>query len=569
MDEAPRDLPELLRALREASSQEASARVLLSAVLALAEEATSLDRGSHLLHGALYLHSEQGYRGMILDERTPTGAALAPHDQLPSQTAWRWLVSHGEAVFINVASREVGPADPDSGTPHQEEAESRPHESVSKATRELLAAHEGTHLYGVPVRRDQGSCGAMLVIAWRCPVRAGAPLLAWEEIGAQVQMLTDVAAPWLLSRAPMQGKVDLDLTGMPVVGLQMRPVLTTLRTFARGDANLLLTGPSGVGKTRLARWAHDQSARKGSQYRELHLQRYRPDTLLAYLFGWERGAFTDARQSYAGEVAQADGGTLFLDEIGELPTEAQSQLLQFLLTHSYRRLGHRGQDAHANVRIIAATNRDLAAAVRDGSFREDLYYRLAARPVSIPGLSERRDEIASWSTLFANGGASSSPATPGVEIEPEALAMLEVHSWPGNLHDLNNIVGMARELADGDEQGPTRIKARHVVQALGLQPSTGATTTAIALRSAAQTWLDELARRCPDGLPDANPAPPLGWSDCKGLLRSYLLLEAIGRYGLKDAFIRLGAGARVEGRSYNREETLARSRIAHFEAGLG
>lgn len=570
MDSTSVDLPTFLAELRNTTSQEEVARSLLRAVQRQVHEATGDDRGSELLPCVLYLRGAQGYRAILTDTPPTTKDTPDRHDRLPSHTAWRWMLDHGEAVFINVTRREVGPAYEDSASATREDNATRDIQTVSKETRELLARHQATHLYGSPLRRGPSDPEGMLVVAWRCPPSSGRPLRAWRRAGAVVQLLLDVAAPFVLSRPPAPASSEQGLEGLPALGASMRPVLRTLQTFAADDANILLTGPTGVGKTSLARWAHERSDRYKGPYRELHLQRYRPDQLLAYLFGWEKGAFTDAKASYPGEVGQADGGTLLLDEVGELSPDAQSQLLQFMLTRRYRRLGQRGEDHVADVRIIAATNRDLRLAVDAGAFREDLFFRLTERPVQILPMSERRDELAGWARFLARRPRSPELPQRAVELDDEAIATLVVQSWPGNLHDLNNVVGMARDLATAERrQGGALITVAHVQQALALRPGTTVEQPCSALRVAARAWLDELERRCPLGLGEGGgDPPPLGWSDARGIFRSYLLQEAVARYGVKEAFERLGAGARVTGRSYNREEDKAEEHTRAFEGRL-
>ena len=165
-----------------------------------------------------------------------------------------------------------------------------------------------------------------------------------------------------------------------------------IRKVAPTKATVLLLGESGTGKTLVARIIHELSSRARSSFIKVNCAAL-PDNLLeSELFGYEKGAFTGAAESKAGRVEEADGGTIFLDEIGELPMPLQVKLLRFLQDREFERLGST-KTRKVDVRIIAATNRDLSAAVADGSFREDLYYRLNVFPIRVPPLRDRREDI--------------------------------------------------------------------------------------------------------------------------------------------------------------------------------
>jgi DNA-binding NtrC family response regulator len=237
-------------------------------------------------------------------------------------------------------------------------------------------------------------------------------------------------------------------TSLPVVGPSMEPVIDRLRSFAQQDETLLLSGPTGVGKSRLARWCHEQSPRRLESFESLHLLSVPEELQLGELFGWKRGAFTGAIRDNPGSVARAEGGTLFIDEIDKLPIDGQAVLLELLENGSYRVLGDSAQ-RHADVRFMVSTNADLLAEIEAGRFLRDLYYRIQVFPVRILPLRERRDEIVSWAEHMMRGMHHQKDCATGraVTMEPAAGALLAAQLWPGNLRQLRSVVKRALTLA--------------------------------------------------------------------------------------------------------------------------
>jgi DNA-binding NtrC family response regulator len=231
----------------------------------------------------------------------------------------------------------------------------------------------------------------------------------------------------------------------------MRAVVDDARRVAATDETVLLLGESGTGKNLLARAIHHASARSASPFIEVHAAAL-PETLVeGELFGRDKGAYTGATDAKPGHAEAAHGGTLFLDEIGELAAPIQVKLLRFLQDRSFTRLGST-QTRRSDARIIAATNRDLAAAVRDGSFREDLYYRLAVFPIVVPPLRDRREDVrATALSLLAGRGLGPD------RITPDALDRLAGHDWPGNVRELENALGRALVLAGTEPIGPSHL----------------------------------------------------------------------------------------------------------------
>ena len=230
----------------------------------------------------------------------------------------------------------------------------------------------------------------------------------------------------------------------------MKDVLETIRKVNEADApTLLLLGESGVGKDLVAKAIRSTSHRAKQPFQNITCTAI-PDNLLeSELFGHEKGAFTDAKQRKQGLFELANGGTVFLDEIGDMSVPLQAKMLRFLEDRTFRRVGGT-QDIRVDVRVIAATNRDLEEAVRQEQFRQDLYYRISVIPISIPPLRSRREDIGPLADLFAERYAREfkRPARP---ISTEAKAALENHDWPGNVRELRNVVERAMILGEGSE----------------------------------------------------------------------------------------------------------------------
>lgn len=206
---------------------------------------------------------------------------------------------------------------------------------------------------------------------------------------------------------------------------------------APSDANVLVRGETGTGKELVAREIHGGSARRSGPIVSLHCAALPESLLESELFGYEKGAFTGAAQRKRGRIEIANGGTLFLDEIGDVPASVQVKLLRILQERRFERLG--GTESHeADVRIVAATHRDLDAMAERGEFREDLFYRLNVVPIWVPPLRARRDDIAMLATHFCKAAAARNRKT--VTIAPGALEALGRERWPGNVRQLQNIV---------------------------------------------------------------------------------------------------------------------------------
>jgi transcriptional regulator with PAS, ATPase and Fis domain len=227
----------------------------------------------------------------------------------------------------------------------------------------------------------------------------------------------------------------------------MQSVFDQVRAVAESDASVFLLGPSGSGKELVARAIHFNSGRKLGPFVAVNCAAIPEALLESELFGHETGAFTGADGRRRGRVVESQGGTLFLDEIGEMPLPLQVKLLRALQDRVVRPVG--GNDAiRVDFRVISATNRDLPQAVRQGRFREDLYYRLAVIPIHIPSLRERPDDIPLLATHFLERAATA--LRKRVEgFDEEAIKWLLSHRWPGNVRELENVVERAATLARG------------------------------------------------------------------------------------------------------------------------
>lgn len=237
------------------------------------------------------------------------------------------------------------------------------------------------------------------------------------------------------------------LPGMIGNSFQMQPLYRASRLLARRDTTVLITGPTGCGKELVARGIHHVSKRASRGFVVINCAAIPEALLESELFGHTRGAFTGAMQSYGGRIQAAQGGTLFLDEIGEMPLSLQPKLLRFLEQKELQRLGS-CDVVRIDTRVIAATNANLPALVRQGKFREDLYFRLCTFPLEVPPLRERPDDITELARHFLKKLALRSPVP---ELSREGERLLKSHAWAGNVRELQNVIERALILAeDGD-----------------------------------------------------------------------------------------------------------------------
>lgn len=281
-----------------------------------------------------------------------------------------------------------------------------------------------------------------------------------ELCGHQIAMLADRL---ILHRqrntdhvAPLRQRFDLEA----IIGTSqaLARALEQLLLAAPLDVSVLITGATGTGKSHFARTLHQNSRRRGAAFVELNCAALPENLVESELFGAERGAHSTATQRVVGKVAAAEGGTLFLDEIGDLTLTAQAKLLQLLQEGTYYPLGA-AQPSQADVRVVAATNRDLAALMQQNRFREDLFYRLQVLPVRVPSLEERRDDIATLARAWCQH-VTARHQLPVVELTPGALQRLETASWPGNVRQLLHVVEAGAIRAAGRQM--SQVEGKHL-----------------------------------------------------------------------------------------------------------
>ncbi len=228
----------------------------------------------------------------------------------------------------------------------------------------------------------------------------------------------------------------------------LKAVLSRVSKVAGSDSTVLITGETGAGKELIARAVHKQSHRSERAFVSVNCAALAPSLITSELFGYEKGAFTGATQRRLGRFELADGGTIFLDEVGELSPDIQVALLRVLQEREFERVGG-GQRIHVDVRVIAATNRDLKAAVANGTFRQDLFYRLNVFPIEMPPLREREDDILMLVEYFIQRYASRAGKNFR-SIDKKTLDLLQAYDWPGNIRELQNIIERSVILSSGD-----------------------------------------------------------------------------------------------------------------------
>jgi two-component system nitrogen regulation response regulator GlnG len=257
-------------------------------------------------------------------------------------------------------------------------------------------------------------------------------------------------------KPPAEAGAEDDREGeeaLPLIGRSpaMQEIYRTLARLMSTDLTVMIAGESGTGKELIARALHDYGKRRNGPFVAINMAAIPRELIESDLFGHEKGAFTGATARHPGRFQQAEGGTLFLDEIGDMPLDTQTRLLRVLQDGEYTTIGGR-TPIRSNVRIIAATHRDLRQLIRQGLFREDLFYRLNVVPIRVPPLRERTDDIPDLVRHFLAQAVAE--GLPRKAIEPAAMERLKGHRWPGNVRELENLVRRLAALYSRESIGP-------------------------------------------------------------------------------------------------------------------
>jgi transcriptional regulator with GAF, ATPase, and Fis domain len=285
---------------------------------------------------------------------------------------------------------------------------------------------------------------------------------------------------------------------LPGMSLNVARARAELERAAPDAAPVLIIGETGTGKERLAREVHRLSGRTGA-YVTLNCAELSPQLIESQLFGYERGAFTGATSAKTGLFTAADGGTLFLDEVGELPLELQPKLLRVLQEGELRRVGSVNTE-RVNVRVVAATNRDLPVFVESGGFRRDLYARLSFYEIVLPPLRERRQDVLAWLGLLWSAHARERGVASSLAFLPDAVERILLHSWPDNLRGLDRLVHRVAGLSPGAAVGLRALT--ECMPELGPKPGTEPPPATDATEPPPKGSSSEPARAAP------QPAPP-------------------------------------------------------------
>ena len=440
-------------------------------------------------------------RHIEIDESVARGAGLL-HDRLP----FEWLLvrrldaSRALLETVAAAGRRAGASSPAArSTLTAPELESlvawaKSGRTVHERARALAERLHGLVPDGVegdviagPLTGEAGPCGVLLFVA-----RRGVTFEKSHEALAQalldpfatalgndgrLRALSTREAAADADRRSLLSRLGRQDVGETIVGAEdgFRPVIERAQLVAPSDVPVLILGETGSGKEVVARAIHTRSRRAAAPFLRVNCGAIPQGLVDSELFGHERGSFTGAEAQRKGWFERADGGTLFLDEVGELPLHAQVRLLRILQDGSFERVG--GQRLlHVDVRIVAATHRDLRAMVADGQFREDLWYRIAVFPIQIPPLRDRPEDIPALATHFALRAALRFGTPPRVP-SPEEMELLLGYAWPGNVRELAAVIERAVILGNG--------RTLDVAASLGAAiPATPAPTSERAVRTA-------------------------------------------------------------------------------------
>jgi len=551
----------LMGMLMEAGRFEEAADATLRLVLEVAGQAlaASLYAGrSRIIRGMIHLRPEEGYRGLAVleagaaDRVDATAGMTTP--LLASATAWQLMVERRCAISIDV---NLGLLKPHlAGAVPLGESEQGPAGRAfnSAESQQRFLGRQTTHVGVLPLLGPGRVLHGMISLEAECPSAIGQDFI-WSECGERLQFLANQATPYLIA-LPLRPIEQVGDGYLPVVGASLASLLPALKVFARQEETLLISGPTGVGKSRLARWCHEQSSHRREAFEVLDLMTVPEELQMAELFGWKKGAFTGAVRDNPGAVTRARGGTLFIDEIDKLSLKAQAGLLHVLEERTYRTLGADGAERRADVRFIIGTNANLQACVKAGRFREDLYYRIKVLPISLPPLKDRQDEIARWAQYMADRRHRERCPEGQIRLTGAAERLLIDQPWPGNLRQLDNIVRRAYALAlvdRGESAQALTLEVHHFQQALCYESDSVTQPLTEVLSTAAGAFVSAAQAREPGALD----------LDLADSFRGLVLAVATRRLGRDEAFRLFGRENLVKSRNHYR---MLRREVERLEA---
>jgi DNA-binding NtrC family response regulator len=564
------DIAALIASLSKARTFEDAAEKAVFSLVRLATEALSQSpyaRRGKILRGMVHLRPGDGYRRLVVVQSPEAGAhraATADPPCVPSATAWRWVSTHERAVAVDVA---LGMFDLDTSRSSTALDTRDGARFDSQESQARLLDREATHVFVLPLRSPGGSVDGMISIEAECRAAMGRAFI-WGDVREEAQALADIAAPFLVALPAKHVDAAAPDEFLPVIGDSMAGLIEVLRVFARQEETILVSGPTGAGKSRLARWCHEQSRRRAQPFETLELASVGPELQMARLYGWKKGAFTGAHKDTTGSIARAQGGTLFIDEIDKLSLGAQAGLLRVLEERRFSPLGDDRGDTHADVRFIVGTNVDLYGAVRAGQFREDLYFRINVLPVKVPPLDERADEIPRWARYMLDRRHREGHEGRGegtVLLSPDAERALVASRWPGNLRQLDNIVRRAYALSligGGASAGALVLEGHHVEQALRYEGGTEQRSLLDLLHIAGAAFVAEAERQR-----SAGASLDL---DLAGAFEGFVLDAAVRRHKNVEAALRvLGKESVVQNRNHHKTVRRALEKVDQLHRALG